>query len=64
MIKFDYQRSVRMTEPVRQSLEKVCEVYRVNESEYIRTSLEKCLISDMEKNGIEPTFSSMFHQTA
>ena len=64
MIKYDYQRSIRMTEPVKESLEKICEVYRVNESDYIRTSLEKCHIADIEKNGIQPTFSSLFHQTA
>ena len=41
MKKYDYQRSIRLNDDVKQSLEKICEVYRVNESDYIRTSLEK-----------------------
>ena len=63
MKKYYYQRSIRLNDDVKQSLEKICEVYRVNESDYIRNSLEKNLIIDMQSNGLKPTFSS-FLQTA
>ena len=63
MVKYDYQRSIRLNDDVKQSLEKICEVYRVNESDYIRNSLEKNLIIDMQRKGLKPTFSS-FLQTA
>ena len=63
MKKYDYQRSIRLNDDVKQSLEKICEVYRVNESDYIRNSLEKNLIIDMQSNGLKLTFSS-FLQTA
>ena len=64
MKKYDYQRSIRLNDDVKQSLEKICEVYRVNESDYIRTSLEKNLLIDMQSRGLKPTFPSMFRQTA
>ena len=64
MKKYDYQRSIRLNDDVKQSLEKICEVYRVNESDYIRTSLEKNLLIDMQSRGLKPTFLSMFQQTA
>ena len=63
MKKYDYQRSIRLNDDVKQSLEKICEVYRVNESDYIRNSLEKNLIIDMQSKGLKPTFSS-FLQSA
>ena len=63
MKKYDYQRSIRLNGDVKQSLEKICEVYRVNESDYIRNSLEKNLIIDMQSKGLKPTFSS-FLQSA
>lgn len=56
MKKYDYQRSIRLNDDVKQSLEKICEVYRVNESDYIRNSLEKNLIVDMQSRGLKPTF--------
>ena len=58
MKKYDYQRSIRLNDDVKQSLEKICEVYRVNESDYIRNSLKKNLIIDMQSKGLKPTFSS------
>ena len=59
MKKYDYQRSIRLNDDVKQSLEKICEVYRVNESDYIRTSLEKNLLIDMQSRGLKPTFTSL-----
>ena len=64
MVKFDYQRSIRMTNEVKNSLEKICEFYKVNESEYIRLSLEKTLYADMRNKGLQPTFSTLYQQTA
>ena len=64
MVKYRYQRSIRMSDEVKDSLEKICEVYKVNESDYIRHSLEKTLSADMQNKGLKPTFSSLFHQSA
>lgn len=64
MVKFDYQRSIRISNEVKNSLEKICEFYKVNESEYIRLSLEKTLYADMRNKGLQPTFSTLYQQTA
>tara|TARA_B100001057_G_C22324468_1_gene747058 strand:- start:393 stop:587 length:195 start_codon:yes stop_codon:yes gene_type:complete len=56
MKKFEYQRSVRFSEPVKESLQEVCDAFRVNESDYIRTSVQRCLLDDMQKQGLEPKF--------
>ena len=64
MVKFDYQRSIRMSNEVKNSLEKICEFYKVNESDYIRQSLEKTLYADMRNKGLQPTFSTLYQQTA
>ena len=64
MVRYDYQKSIRMSNEVKDSLEKICEVYKVNESDYIRLSLEKTLYADMRTKGLQPTFSTLYQQTA
>lgn len=64
MVKFDYQRSIRISNEVKNSLEKICEFCKVNESDYIRLSLEKTLYADMRNKGLQPTFSTLYQQTA
>jgi len=64
MVKYDYQRSIRMTNEVKDSLEQLCEEFRLRESEYIRLSLEKCLYADMQNKGMKPTFELPFGMTA
>jgi len=64
MVKFNYQRSISMSNEVKDSLKKICEVYKVNESDYIRMSLEKTLYADMRNKGLQPTFSTLYQQTA
>jgi len=59
MKKFDYQRSVRFSEPVKESLQEICDTFRVNESDYIRQSVQRCLVNDMVQQGIEPKFRLM-----
>lgn len=56
MKKFEYQRSVRFSEPVKESLQEVCDAIRMNESDYIRTSVQRCLLNDMHQEGLEPKF--------
>ena len=56
MKKFDYQRSVRFSEPVKESLKEICDAIRVNESDYIRTSVQRCIVNDMQSKGLEPKF--------
>ena len=56
MKKFDYQRSVRFPVPVKESLQEVCDAFRVNESDYIRASVQRCLVSDLKRQGLEPKF--------
>lgn len=56
MKKYEYQRSIRFTEPVRESLEDICDAYRINESDYIRISVQRCLMNDLENIGLSPKF--------
>lgn len=56
MKKYEYQRSIRFTEPVRESLEEICDAYRINESDYIRISVQRCLMNDLENIGLSPKF--------
>ena len=63
MKKYDYQRSVRMNNEVKESLEQMSALYKVNESDFIRMSLEEKLLKEMNNRKIKPTFSS-FLQTA
>lgn len=48
MKKYEYQRSIRFSEPVRKYLEEICDAYRINESDYIRISVQRCLMNDMQ----------------
>jgi len=56
MKKFEYQRSVRFSESVKESLQEICDAFRMNESDYIRTSVQRCIVNDMQKQGLEPNF--------
>ena len=56
MKKYEYQRSIRLSEPVRESLQEICDVYRINESDYIRISVQRCLMNDLHENGLTPRF--------
>ena len=56
MNKFNYQRSVRFSEPVKQSLQEICDAISVNESDYIRQSVQRCIVNDMQQVGLEPKF--------
>ncbi len=49
---------------MKDSLEKICEVYKVNESDYIRLPLEKTLYADMRTKGLQSTVSTLYQQTA
>ena len=53
MVRYDYKRSIRMSNEVRDSLEKICEVYKVNEPDCVRLSLEKTLYADMLTKGLQ-----------
>ena len=56
MKKFKYRASVRLTEPVKQSLQEICDTYSLNESDYIRQSVQRCIMDDMQQEGLEPKF--------
>ena len=58
MKKYDYQRSVRMNNELKESLEQMSALYKVNESDFIRMSLEEKLLKEMSNRNIKPTFSS------
>ncbi len=49
MKKFNYQSSFRMSEDVKDCMSRICENYRINESDYIRKSVEQSLVNDMQK---------------
>ena len=63
MVKYDYQKSIRMNSDVKESLEKISSIYKVNESDFIRISLEEKLLKEMQLRNMKPTFTS-FLQTA
>ena len=52
-----------MNNEVKESLEQMSALYKVNESDFIRMSLEEKLLKGMSNRNIKPTFSS-FLQTA
>ena len=50
MMKYTCLKTVRFTEQTQSDLDKFCHHHRINESEYIRNSLQKCLHADMGNN--------------
>tara|TARA_A100001015_G_C14550777_1_gene541485 strand:+ start:388 stop:582 length:195 start_codon:yes stop_codon:yes gene_type:complete len=63
MVKYDYQKSIRMNSDVKDSLERICEVHKIKESDFIRLSLEEKLLKEMNKVDIKPSFSTLYYQT-
>ncbi len=60
MVKYDYQKTIRMNSDVKESLEKISSLYKVNESDFIRKSLEETLLKEMQMRNMKPTFSSLY----
>ena len=52
-----------MNNDVKKSLEQISALYRVNESDFIRISLEEKLLKEMQLRNIKPSFTS-FLQSA
>ena len=60
MVRYDNHYTIRMNEKVKDSLKRYCAEYRVKESEFVRNSIEKCLVSEMQNVGRVPEFPTLF----
>ncbi len=60
MIIYDNHYTIRMNQDLKNSLKKYCDEFRLKESEFVRNSIEKCLISEMQSRGKEPNFPSIY----
>ena len=56
--RFTYQTSIRLDDAVRNSMNEVCDKYKMREADYIRKSIERNLHRDFTRLGIEPKFQS------
>ena len=64
MVRYDNHYTIRMNEQVKDSLKRYCEEHKLKESDFVRKSIEENLISEIQSRGVEPTFPSIFQQTA
>ena len=60
MVRYDEYLRIRMSESVKNSLRKYCEENSLRESEFVRNSIEKCLVSEMQNVGRVPEFPTLF----
>ena len=56
MMKYPCRKTVRFTQQTQSDLDSFCHHHRINESEYIRNSLQKCLHADMRKQTLDLKF--------
>lgn len=56
--RFTYQTSIRLDDEVRLNMNEVCDRYKMREADYIRKSIERNLVRDTARLGIEPKFHS------
>ena len=63
MVRYDNRYTIRLNEQVKDSLKKYCEEFRLKESDFVRHSIEKTLVSEMQYVGRKPEFPTIF-QTA
>ena len=60
MVRYDNHYTIRMNEDVKKSLRRFCEEFRVKESEFVRNSIEKSLVSELKGMGKKPDFPTIF----
>ena len=48
MKKYDYQTCIRMSSNLRDSVQTICDTYKINESDYIRKSLMQSVQEDLK----------------
>ena len=60
MVRYDNHYTIRMNEDVKKTLRKYCEEFRVKESEFVRDSIEKNLVSELNSIGKKPDFPTLF----
>ena len=60
MVRYDNRYTFRMNQDLKNTLKKFCEDYRLKESEFVRNSVEKCLVNEMQNRGKTPEFNSIF----
>ena len=63
-MRYDNRYTFRMNQELKNSLKRYCEEHKLKESDFVRKSIEENLISEIQSRGVEPTFPSMFQQTA
>ena len=64
MVRYDNRYTFRMNQELKNSLKRYCEEHKLKESDFVRKSIEENLISEIQSRGVEPTFPSIFQQTA
>ena len=60
MVRYDNHYTIRMNEKVKDSLKRYCAEYKVKESEFVRNSIEKNLVSELNSIGKKPDFPTIF----
>ena len=48
MKKYSYQTCLRMSENLRDSMQTICDTYKINESDYMRRSIAESVKNDLE----------------
>ena len=60
MVRYDNFLRIRMNEEVKNTLRKYCLESRVKESDFVRNSIEKCLVSELKNKGEKPNFPTLY----
>ena len=59
MVRYDNRYSFRMNQDLKESLRKYCGENRLRESEFVRKSVERTLMSEMQNVGRVPEFPTL-----
>ncbi len=60
MVRYDNRYTFRMNQDLKESLRKYCEENRLRESEFVRKSVERTLMSEMQNGGRTPDFHPIY----
>ena len=60
MVRYDNRYTFRMNQDLKESLKKYCEENRLRESEFVRKSVERTLVSELRSDGRTPDFNPIY----
>ena len=60
MVRYDNRYTFRMNQDLKESLRKYCEENRLRESEFVRKSVERTLMSEMKNGGRNLDFHPIY----